>query len=172
MPPTAPIGDGGCGCGRSFSGMNSHRATTTAVVREVDLSYEDLRLAVAGFFIDGGCTPDLLGRGGLRRPRRPGRRGDGELRGALARGHRRGPATGLGEPTIASGRGGGPRRARRRVTRRRRGRRRRRAGSAAAAASPALRGAGSPVRRPPRAPASRPAGDGGPSARRCSPCRA
>ena len=25
--------DGGCGCGRGFAGMNSHRATTTAMVR-------------------------------------------------------------------------------------------------------------------------------------------
>jgi hypothetical protein len=28
--------DGGCGCGRSFAGLNSHRATTTAMVREVE----------------------------------------------------------------------------------------------------------------------------------------
>lgn len=27
--------DGGCGCGRSFSGLNSHRATTTALVRDI-----------------------------------------------------------------------------------------------------------------------------------------
>lgn len=27
--------DGGCGCGRAFAGLNSHRATTTAMVREV-----------------------------------------------------------------------------------------------------------------------------------------
>jgi hypothetical protein len=33
--------DGGCGCGRSFSGLNSHKATTTAKVKEVDLSEED-----------------------------------------------------------------------------------------------------------------------------------
>lgn len=28
--------DGGCGCGRAFAGLNSHRATTTAIVREID----------------------------------------------------------------------------------------------------------------------------------------
>ncbi|WP_439331120.1 DUF7715 family protein [Modestobacter altitudinis] len=28
--------DGGCGCGRAFAGMNSHRATT-AIVRDVRL---------------------------------------------------------------------------------------------------------------------------------------
>lgn len=27
--------DGGCGCGRAFAGLNSHRATTTALIREV-----------------------------------------------------------------------------------------------------------------------------------------
>ena len=27
--------DGACGCGRAFAGLNSHRATTTAMVREV-----------------------------------------------------------------------------------------------------------------------------------------
>jgi len=53
--------EGGCGCGRSFSGMNSHRATTTALVSDVDLSYEDLRLAVGGFFRDGGFSPEVLG---------------------------------------------------------------------------------------------------------------
>lgn len=27
--------DGGCGCGRAFAGLNSHRATTTAMVRDL-----------------------------------------------------------------------------------------------------------------------------------------
>ncbi len=27
--------DGGCGCGRAFAGMSSHRATTTAMIRDV-----------------------------------------------------------------------------------------------------------------------------------------
>jgi hypothetical protein len=27
--------DGGCGCGRAFGGMTSHRATTTAMIRDV-----------------------------------------------------------------------------------------------------------------------------------------
>jgi hypothetical protein len=39
--------DGGCGCGRAFSGLNSHRATTTAVVKDVDgYTFEDLAVAV------------------------------------------------------------------------------------------------------------------------------
>src|ERR1700722_20548859 len=33
--------DGRCGCGRSFSGLNSHHATTTAMIREVDFSPAD-----------------------------------------------------------------------------------------------------------------------------------
>jgi hypothetical protein len=33
--------DGGCGCGRAFAGLNSHKATTTAKVKEVELSEED-----------------------------------------------------------------------------------------------------------------------------------
>ncbi len=33
--------DGGCGCGRAFAGLNSHKATTTAKVKEVELSDED-----------------------------------------------------------------------------------------------------------------------------------
>jgi hypothetical protein len=31
--------DGGCGCGRGFAGLNSHRATTTARVAEVPLDH-------------------------------------------------------------------------------------------------------------------------------------
>jgi hypothetical protein len=33
--------DGGCGCARAFTGLNSHRTTTTAMVREVELSMAD-----------------------------------------------------------------------------------------------------------------------------------
>jgi hypothetical protein len=33
--------DGGCGCGRAFAGLNSHRATTTARIAEVPLSHAD-----------------------------------------------------------------------------------------------------------------------------------
>jgi hypothetical protein len=39
--------DGGCGCGRSFSGLSSHKGTTTAVVRDIDgYTFEDLTEAV------------------------------------------------------------------------------------------------------------------------------
>jgi hypothetical protein len=53
--------DGGCGCGRAFAGMNSHRATTTAMVRELDLDEQDVVMAVIAYFTTGGLTPDLLG---------------------------------------------------------------------------------------------------------------
>ncbi|MET0191305.1 MAG: hypothetical protein ABW212_20065 [Pseudonocardia sediminis] len=33
--------DGGCGCGRGFGGLNSHRATTTALVADVPLTRAD-----------------------------------------------------------------------------------------------------------------------------------
>jgi hypothetical protein len=33
--------DGRCGCGRSFAGLNSHRASTTAAVRDIDISLAD-----------------------------------------------------------------------------------------------------------------------------------
>lgn len=42
IPPMVMCGadaddpDGGCGCGRGFGGLVSHRATTTALVREID----------------------------------------------------------------------------------------------------------------------------------------
>jgi hypothetical protein len=38
--------DGGCGCGRAFAGLNSHKATTTAKVKEVELSEEDYEEAL------------------------------------------------------------------------------------------------------------------------------
>jgi hypothetical protein len=38
--------DGGCGCGRGFGGLNSHRATSTARIAEVPLSLADYALAI------------------------------------------------------------------------------------------------------------------------------
>ncbi|MFF3912670.1 hypothetical protein ACFYZB_04165 [Streptomyces sp. NPDC001852] len=38
--------DGGCGCGRSFAGLNSSKATTTALVKEIDFSREDAAEAI------------------------------------------------------------------------------------------------------------------------------
>lgn len=53
--------DGGCGCGRAFSGMSSMRATTTALVRDLDLSYDDVRLAVEGYYKAAGMGADVIG---------------------------------------------------------------------------------------------------------------
>jgi hypothetical protein len=54
--------DGGCGCGRAFSGMSSHRATTTAEVRELDMTREDVAEALASSLEEGGYgrSPDLV----------------------------------------------------------------------------------------------------------------
>lgn len=53
--------DGGCGCGRAFSGMSSMRASTTAVVRDLDVSVDDVLLAVEGYYVSSGLGPDLIG---------------------------------------------------------------------------------------------------------------
>ena len=48
--------DGGCGCGRSFSGLNSQRATTTAEIRNVDISLDDLTIAVQSYLQQAGWS--------------------------------------------------------------------------------------------------------------------
>jgi hypothetical protein len=54
--------DGGrCGCGRAFSGMSSLRGTTTALVRDLDISYDDLRTAVEAYLVAAGTGPEVLG---------------------------------------------------------------------------------------------------------------
>jgi hypothetical protein len=53
--------DGVCGCGRAFSGLNSLRATTTALVRDLDLTYDDVRMALSAHFVAAGMGPDVLG---------------------------------------------------------------------------------------------------------------
>ncbi|MGY1823614.1 DUF7715 family protein [Geodermatophilus sp. SYSU D00079] len=56
-----PDPDGGCGCGRAFTGLSSHRGTTTALVRDLDFSAEDLHLAVETHLAASGFGPELLG---------------------------------------------------------------------------------------------------------------
>jgi hypothetical protein len=56
--------DGGCGCGRAFSGMSSMRATTTALVRDLDVSLDDVRMAVEGYYVSAGMGADVVGRRG------------------------------------------------------------------------------------------------------------
>ncbi|NMH98189.1 DUF7715 family protein [Pseudonocardia acidicola] len=48
---------GGCGCGRAFAGLNSHRATTTARVAEVPLSYPDYVEAIRSSLQQQGYEP-------------------------------------------------------------------------------------------------------------------
>jgi hypothetical protein len=57
--------DGGCGCGRAFSGMSSLRATTTALVRDLDVSIDDVRLAVEGYYVSAGMGADVIGGAGF-----------------------------------------------------------------------------------------------------------
>src|SRR3979411_381741 len=49
--------DGGCGCGRAFAGLNSHRATTTAKVKEIELSEDDYVEALRSSLTQQGCPP-------------------------------------------------------------------------------------------------------------------
>lgn len=44
----------GCGCGRSFSGLRTHRATTTAMVVEMDMTLEEWRSALYETLVDTG----------------------------------------------------------------------------------------------------------------------
>jgi hypothetical protein len=71
---------GGCGCGRAFSGLNSHRGTTTAEVRDLPLTVDDLWLAMQAHLYDSGfllpeatakpfAGPDTPSRRRRRQPR-------------------------------------------------------------------------------------------------------
>ena len=46
--------DGPCGCGRGFAGAASHRATTTAIVVESEMTSQDMVLAFETSLGDGG----------------------------------------------------------------------------------------------------------------------
>jgi hypothetical protein len=50
--------DGGCGCGRAFAGLNSHRATTTALVRDVEgFTRDDYIEAIRSSLAQQGWDP-------------------------------------------------------------------------------------------------------------------
>lgn len=50
----------GCGCGRGFGGLTSHRATTTAEVADLDITEADLGLAVRTSLTDQGwLAPEM-----------------------------------------------------------------------------------------------------------------
>lgn len=58
--------NGDCGCGRAFAGLVSRRATTTAVVTDLDLADAELAAQVATGLTDAGYTSALLGRWAFR----------------------------------------------------------------------------------------------------------
>ena len=58
--------DGGCGCGRGWSGANSHRATTTAVVRDLPLTLMEYTEAIRSSLEYGGWWPDIVDADGLQ----------------------------------------------------------------------------------------------------------
>ena len=47
---------GGCGCARAWLGLSTSRSTTTAVVRDLDLTRADVVLALAAHLYRGGWT--------------------------------------------------------------------------------------------------------------------
>ena len=46
--------DGPCGCGRGFAGMSSHRATSTVLVVDTNLSLDEVRAALRSSLEAGG----------------------------------------------------------------------------------------------------------------------
>lgn len=55
---SGPDSTGGCGCGRGFAGMNSHRATTTARVAELDMSRDEYLEAFRSSLASGGWNAE------------------------------------------------------------------------------------------------------------------
>jgi hypothetical protein len=50
--------DGRCGCGRGFAGLSSHRATTTAAVRDLDITWDEFVLALRSSLEEQGWDAD------------------------------------------------------------------------------------------------------------------
>ena len=48
-----------CGCGRGFAGLASHRATTTAMVVETNMTHDEVVLAFKTSLVDGGWPVEL-----------------------------------------------------------------------------------------------------------------
>lgn len=52
--------DGGCGCGRGFGGLNSHRATTTALVADLTgFTRDDYVMAIRSSLAAQGWPPSV-----------------------------------------------------------------------------------------------------------------
>ncbi|GAA1921527.1 DUF7715 family protein [Nocardioides marmoribigeumensis] len=58
--------EGGCGCGRGFGGMTSHRATTTVEFVDLPMTWEELEVAARTSLTDQGWInerqPEQLNR--------------------------------------------------------------------------------------------------------------
>ena len=48
-----------CGCDRSHGGLNSHRASTTLMVRDVDLDFDDIVTACVGYLEAAGWAQHI-----------------------------------------------------------------------------------------------------------------
>ena len=55
-----PNGLGGCGCGRGWAGLSSHRATTTAIVTDVDITFDDYVLAIEASLTTSGYQATVV----------------------------------------------------------------------------------------------------------------
>lgn len=53
-----------CGCDRAFGGLNSHQASTTLMVRDLDLTYDDVIMAYIAYLEAAGWAARLRGYGG------------------------------------------------------------------------------------------------------------
>lgn len=51
---------GGCGCSRGFSGLSSMKSTTTALVRDLDITREDVLQALHGSLVAAGHLEEQL----------------------------------------------------------------------------------------------------------------
>ena len=58
--------DGRCGCGRGWAGASSHRATTTAVVRDLPFTMADYTEAIRSGLEQGGWWPAYVDDDGVR----------------------------------------------------------------------------------------------------------
>ena len=58
IPPAAVCDTPHCGCDRTYTGLNSRRASTTVMVRDVDLTLDDLIIACIPTLQTSGLSPD------------------------------------------------------------------------------------------------------------------
>nr|WP_232001840.1 hypothetical protein [Mycobacterium sp. 852014-52450_SCH5900713] len=59
VPTTLVCDRPDCGCDRSHIGLNSHRASTTLMVREIDIDFDDLVTACSGYLQAAGWADEF-----------------------------------------------------------------------------------------------------------------